>query len=89
MDLTDQVRNHYATVRHTKPTVPELKTENKNQDAHARALQYLSNGVEGIPYSETLRIVEVAGDKQPLMAARVTQKHPGYTRNQIGAPFTS
>mmetsp|Transcript_17097 Transcript_17097/g.51297 ORF Transcript_17097/g.51297 Transcript_17097/m.51297 type:complete len:90 (-) Transcript_17097:852-1121(-) len=89
MDLTSQVRNHEMTLRHTRPTMPHLKTQDKTENAHTRALQILSNGSLEVPYSETLRMVTVEGDKQPLMPARVTQKHPGYTRNQLGAPFTS
>ncbi|KAG1673220.1 hypothetical protein FOA52_013100 [Chlamydomonas sp. UWO 241] len=88
MDLTDQVRNHAATVRLSKPTRPEFKAEDKPESAHTRALQLLSNGVD-TPNAATLRVVECQGDRQPLMAARTTQRQPGYTRNLIGAPFTS
>jgi hypothetical protein len=67
---------------------PELKSEDKPENVHAKALQYLSNGYN-VPYSDTLRLVTVEGSREPLLAARQSQKQPGYIRNESGGVFTS
>ena len=70
------------------PAQPTLKTQDKEVFMHERALQALANGAE-VPYEATLRVVGQSGSRGPRLPPRVTQKHPGYTRNESGGLFTS
>ncbi|KAJ9523180.1 hypothetical protein QJQ45_024078, partial [Haematococcus lacustris] len=67
---------------------PSLKAEDKPVYSHEKALQALANGVS-VDYQSTLRVVTVEGDRAPRLPPRVTQKPPGYIRNESGGLFTS
>lgn len=57
------------------PAQPQIKAEDKNELAHTKALQALSNEHD-VPYQATLRVVTVDGSKEPLLPPRQTRKHP-------------
>lgn len=88
MELSQQVKNFKATLRHTSLKQPTFRAEDGPVTEHTRALQQLSNG-RPVLYQETLRCVNHEGSKQPKLPPRVTQKHPGYIRNESGGVFTS
>ncbi len=56
---------------------------------HVQSLQDLSNGSEQVPYQATLRVVSHDGSKAPRQVYKQNQKHPGYSRNDLGGVFTS
>ncbi|KAJ9522799.1 hypothetical protein QJQ45_019787, partial [Haematococcus lacustris] len=53
--------------------------------------KYMLFGWQGVSvdYQSTLRVVTVEGDRAPRLPPRVTQKPPGYIRNESGGLFTS
>eukprot|EP00197_Chlamydomonas_leiostraca_P002390 CAMPEP_0202859212 /NCGR_PEP_ID=MMETSP1391-20130828/1430_1 /ASSEMBLY_ACC=CAM_ASM_000867 /TAXON_ID=1034604 /ORGANISM="Chlamydomonas leiostraca, Strain SAG 11-49" /LENGTH=89 /DNA_ID=CAMNT_0049538229 /DNA_START=119 /DNA_END=388 /DNA_ORIENTATION=+ len=89
MELTQQVKNFEATIRHSQKTRPTLKKEDKSLFTHEKALQALANGVDAVPYQATMRVVAHDGSRAPKLPPRTTRKHPGYIRNESGGLFTS
>eukprot|EP00798_Chlamydomonas_sp_ICE-L_P008358 gene8358-3438_t len=88
MELTQQVKNHKATLGHSRPNQPKFNKEDHNEDSHRRGLQSLSNGND-VPYQQTLRQVTCEGSPVPVQPPKQTLKHPGYIRNESGGLFTS
>ncbi|MEW5300610.1 MAG: hypothetical protein WDW36_003528 [Sanguina aurantia] len=89
MEVQQQVQNFKNTIAFNKKYVPSFKTEDHSTMSHHKALQILGNGDEGVPYHATLRVVKHEGNRGPKLAPRVTQKHVGYTRNDLGSPYTA
>lgn len=88
MELTQQIKNFEATLRHAQKTKPSLKAEDKSLYTHEKALQALANGAD-VPYEATMRTVVHDGARAPKLPPRTTRKHPGYIRNETGGLFTS
>jgi len=87
-DLMQQVKNCELTMRYSQPVKPNFKGSSASEQQHHRSLQALANGLD-VPYQTTLRNVQHDGGRAPLLPPRVTQKHPGYIRNESGGVFTS
>jgi len=88
MDLTQQVKNYQATLRHSQRQQPTFKEQDKTETDHGKALQALANGID-VKYQSTLRVVQHEGSRGPHLPPKQTQKHPGFIRNELGGTFTA
>uniref|UniRef100_A0A061S7P1 Uncharacterized protein n=1 Tax=Tetraselmis sp. GSL018 TaxID=582737 RepID=A0A061S7P1_9CHLO len=88
MDLTQQVKNSYATETFASTKKKPFKGQSKPAREHQDSLQALANG-NNPPYEATLRMVKHEGSKAPFRVPQPTRKPSCYCRNENGGYFTS